>query len=330
MGFGPQVVDLDGDGHRDMLTGSWPGELYLFHGDKEGAFGKPAKVEDKDGNVIKVGSASVAYATDWDRDGDLDLVVGTIEGHVNFIANESGDGTLAFGPATKLIVDGAQIKVAGGDSGPCVADWDGNGTLDLIVGCGDGSVLLYPNTARKGAPELESPVTLVAKSSIAMMGLKAEDPPACGTRSKVAVVDWNEDGRLDLLMGDFSTRKGKMPELSEEDTAEQKRMESELEAIQPKLMEQYKVLREQAEEKFGDLKEMTKEQRKAYVAWWTKETQENAELKALQQQMRDLSVKMAKYRAPRTYHGHVWLFQRKAAEAAEAPEVTEPPAEKGD
>ena len=26
-------MDLDGDGHLDMLSGSWPGEIFLFRGD---------------------------------------------------------------------------------------------------------------------------------------------------------------------------------------------------------------------------------------------------------------------------------------------------------
>ena len=162
-----------------------------------------------------------------------------------------------------------------------------------------------------------------------MRGLKADEPPACGTRSKVAVVDWNEDGRLDLLMGDFSTRTGTMPELSEEVAAEQKRLEEELGTIQPKLMDHYKVLQEQAKEKFGDFKEMTDEQRKDYAKWWQEQAEKNEELQTLQEQMRDLSQKMVKYRAPRTYHGHVWLFLRKAPASAAA-EATEPPSEKGD
>jgi len=34
-----------------------------------------------------------------------------------------------------------------GDSQPVVADWDGDGLLDLIVGCGDGSVMLVIGTS---------------------------------------------------------------------------------------------------------------------------------------------------------------------------------------
>lgn len=33
-------------------------------------------------NEIKLNSASVALATDWDNDGDLDLLIGNIQGQV--------------------------------------------------------------------------------------------------------------------------------------------------------------------------------------------------------------------------------------------------------
>jgi hypothetical protein len=36
-----------------------------------------------------------------------------------------------------------------GDSHPIAADWDGDMLLDLLVGCGDGSVLFYIRTSTR-------------------------------------------------------------------------------------------------------------------------------------------------------------------------------------
>ena len=85
-------MDFDGDGVRDILSGSWPGPIYLFRGRKDGfaapekvtladgatAFDEPKKIRYVDGGVTKegtTGQATVPFAVDWDGDGDLDLLV---------------------------------------------------------------------------------------------------------------------------------------------------------------------------------------------------------------------------------------------------------------
>ena len=50
-------MDFDGDGTSDLLSGSWPGELYFFKGDGKGKFAAGETLKDKDGKVIKLGSA---------------------------------------------------------------------------------------------------------------------------------------------------------------------------------------------------------------------------------------------------------------------------------
>ena len=49
------MVDLDGDGHIDVLSGSWPGELFLFRGQPEHTFRPPEMIKDKDGEIINIG-----------------------------------------------------------------------------------------------------------------------------------------------------------------------------------------------------------------------------------------------------------------------------------
>ena len=92
-----------------------------------------------------------------------------------------------------------------------MADWDGDGQKDLLVGAGDGSVTLFRNTGTATAPELAAGVTLVPKGEVEY-GADAPREPRRGVRAKVCATDWDGDGRLDLLLGDFATQKPDRPE----------------------------------------------------------------------------------------------------------------------
>ena len=46
-------MDLNGDGHLDIISGSWPGELFYFRGKGKGDFEAPVKLKDKAGNVVE-------------------------------------------------------------------------------------------------------------------------------------------------------------------------------------------------------------------------------------------------------------------------------------
>jgi hypothetical protein len=132
------LVDLDGDGKTDVLSGSWPGELYLFRRQADGAFAAGETLKGKDGKPVVPGSASAPFAFDWDGDGKLDLIVGTVDGSVYLLRNLGKD--LTFGEPEPLSADGQPVKVVG-DAAPAVADWDADGLPDLLVGADDGDVI---------------------------------------------------------------------------------------------------------------------------------------------------------------------------------------------
>jgi len=60
-----------------------------------------------------------------------------------------------------LEAGGAPLDAPGGNSAPCVVDWDGDGRFDLVVGeYEDGAVRLYRNVGERGAPRFEAGVRL--------------------------------------------------------------------------------------------------------------------------------------------------------------------------
>ncbi len=318
-------MDLDGDGTQDVLTGSWPGELYIFKGTKTEtgcAYAEAVRIEDKDGHPINTGNASVVYASDWDRDGDLDLVVGSIEGWVWFVPNESGDKTLKFGKAEKVKAGGKEIHEH--HSGPAIADWDGNGTLDLVMGNGEGHVLWYANTARAGVPELGEAQVLHKYEGKAL-----SDGSHCGKRVKIAVVDWNGDGRLDILAGDFGMTKPKPKVLTDEQKETLAKLEKERMELSQKMMPLYNELTKKTFEAMGlDAPDMddraamrsffeglTDEQRKAYSKAMQQAVKESEAIQTNQKRMRELSKELAPLQNRGKPCGHVWVMLRKAPAA---------------
>ncbi len=211
-------MDLTGDGKADLISGSWPGQIFVFKGLGKQKFAKPEPIVGKNKNPIKIYAASTVYAVDWNADKKLDLLIGDKAGRVHFLPNEGTQKEPAFGIPQELSAGGNPIRVERGLSHPVAADWDNDGKLDLIVGCGNGAVLFFHNTGTTKTPKLAAGRTLLAASKLAFG--KASD--GCGARVKICVHDWNGDGKLDLLLGDMSYYTPKVTEEGRKIAAEAK------------------------------------------------------------------------------------------------------------
>jgi len=298
-------VDFDADGRMDVLTGSWPGQLYLFRCNADGSYNPGETIKDSEGEELKTQSASTVFATDWDADGDLDLLTGNIRGEVHLVTNQGNRKEPSYGKPLRLEISD-ELKDRRGDSGPIAADWDGDGLQDVLVGTGEGSVILFRNIGSTEKPELEGGKVLVEKSPVAW---KWEDrkPGQWGARVKIHVTDWNGDGRLDLLLGDRSGSVIKNPQLN----AEQR--EAAEEAGQ-----QLAVLRKQMSEARSSIRKLESQVKDGGDDVAAKEKS----LASLKEELDKLSEtyvatkKLSEATQPtrQTRNGFVWLFLRKGSE----------------
>jgi hypothetical protein len=207
-----------------------------------------------------------------------------------------------------------------GDAGPLVVDWDGDGAHDLIVGAGDGAVLFFKNESKSGLPKLAAGVELLPASAHAALRDRSKAPPkdAVGVRVKVHATDWNGDGLLDLLVGDFVSATGPEPKLTDEQKTERTRLEAEQEAIFEKMRPIYERAEKAAREalKLEEDEEIPEDRADAYFEAQDAALNADPAYGDLQKRQMEIYEKLRPLQASRTTHGHVHVLLRKAPKKA--------------
>jgi hypothetical protein len=217
-----------------------------------------------------------------------------------------------------------QLRVPGGaHANPVIADWDGDGLWDIITGSSDGGVYWYRNVGKRGRPAFAPPVALIPKHEGSGYGelLDAGQQPRPGIRSQIAVVDYDGDGKLDILLGDFCTnlhvKKDLMPE--------RRKAFEEVRAKQAKAGKQLGDSMEVLRARWAKLmKDVPKSEwnTPANVKKWQAMYQEMRNSPAYKRHMEEyerLQKEMQQYveantsrpGSPDVPHGYVWLFRRK-------------------
>jgi hypothetical protein len=186
---------LGGKGGQALVSGSnccAPGQVHLFLRKPDGTFAARRDIQfDVPGYNALSRGLSRPHLLDWDRDGHTDLVVGNLR-----------DWTLYISPGP--LADKTEVKVKpfalpqipnGSLVHFCFADWDGDGNFDLLAavrraeedGKSSDGIYWYRNTSSKGEPKFAA-----AKRLLTI--------PAPWNLEALAVVDWDQDGRLDLVV----------------------------------------------------------------------------------------------------------------------------------
>ncbi|MDO7877155.1 FG-GAP-like repeat-containing protein [Hymenobacter sp. ASUV-10] len=178
----PTVTDLDGDGLLDMLVGEYDGTLK--HYEQTAANATTFALVTTSFSGIDVGGQSAPAVTDLDGDGLLDLLVGEYDGNVNHY-----EQTVANGGTFALVTDSFNSIGVTRNSTLTVADLDGDGLLNLLVGKFDGSMAHYEQTAANSLT--------FAQVASNFNGIDV------GSNAKPTLTDLDGDGLLDMVVGEL-------------------------------------------------------------------------------------------------------------------------------
>ena len=132
---------------------------------------------------------------DLDLDGLNDLVMLDHEGYLSFFRRSREGDELRLAPGQRIFQDstGQPLRLNAGEAGRsgrrklCFADWDADGRLDLLVNSTSVNLLRNVSTA-------ETPWTFHDEGPI-------DDTRLAGHTTSPTMVDWDRDGRPDLLIG---------------------------------------------------------------------------------------------------------------------------------
>jgi len=190
----PELVDWDGDGELDLLVGEEEGRLFLLKG--RGGKRAPRFLRARPVEGISGSMYPCPEAVDWDNDGRFDILLGDRDGMLRLFMNSGDVGRPEFTEGRPLRDAAGEPLDVGRLSHPHVTDWNGDGSKDLIVGNDDGDVLVWWNTATDSAPSFGQVERL----------RDGGGELVCGVHPVVDIVDWNGDGKLDILAGGETER----------------------------------------------------------------------------------------------------------------------------
>jgi hypothetical protein len=179
--------DFNGDGKLDLAYGDSNGDFKILLGNGDGTF---------QSTTAATGAAVGTIATgDFNHDGKLDLaVVGQGNTSVEILLG-NGDGTFQ----TPLTVDAAPGAPSyEGLSGIAIGDFNGDGRLDLAVG-----VAIFGETLGHPPPAVDLGVSILLGNGDGTFQLTATGLNSANSIIEIATADFNHDGKLDLLAGQW-------------------------------------------------------------------------------------------------------------------------------
>jgi hypothetical protein len=205
-------VQIKADNFSAVVTGSKYGGLHFFH---QGDAGWAARA-----HLVRADGIAHRHPTIYARptaypDGEgnwNDLLVGGEGGiyYYRFTGAYSPTGQPVYSdPVFALEAD---ARLYGGTLPvPNIVDWNGDGNLDMVAGNSEGLVLFFENSGTSVAPAFQpgTPIEAGGQKIHVQPGYRLDIQGPGEARWGYAcptVVDWNDDGLLDIVMSDSTAR----------------------------------------------------------------------------------------------------------------------------
>jgi len=221
----PVAVDFNDDGKPDLIVGDEDGRVAYLKNTGKGkqgmpVFESPVYLKQK-AHYLKFGALATPVTTDWDGDGNLDILSGNSAGDIAFIKNLDGATSPKWDAPVLLKANGKEIRIVAGSNGSIqgpaeakwgyttisIADWDHDLKPDIIVNSIFGEIIWYKNTG--DIYNLEGPF----KVKVDWGGSPPQKPQwnwwnpgktdlVTQWRTTPFATDWNRDELTDLIMLD--------------------------------------------------------------------------------------------------------------------------------
>ena len=191
-------MDWNQDGYLDILFGERDGYISFFRRLPSGELTTEPNIT-CDGTTIDVGVNSGPAISDWDNDGDLDLLVFRPDdaswGSLVLYRNESSGVEPLFNSCENVLVSGEPLNHT--RNWGQMQDLNNDGKMDLIIGYNvwspmEGLILYYENIGSSSNPLFSVSDTLKCDGEVIY------DPDY---HMKPFCSDMNGDGNLDLIVG---------------------------------------------------------------------------------------------------------------------------------
>lgn len=186
----PVFADIDNDGDLDMFIGSLNNPIGSIHFlENTGSKNNPAFFYNDSAFFNITGDLSVSPAFgDIDNDGDLDLLVGKLNGTIDLYTNIGSPSSPIFSNSIMLRNSNGDSIDVGSSSVPFLVDTDSDSDLDLVLGGFNGRFTFYENTGNVTVQEFTLNTGYFAGVDV-------------GDNSTPFLFDFNKDGNFDLFSG---------------------------------------------------------------------------------------------------------------------------------